>query len=513
MGWFLHEPFRRKRVSDARPITNITDFVCGSCWNSFSRTDPGVVRGTQLICPHCGHVLPLEAASADLAAAVRNAKANVSDAHSAGYPSVAPAVPDPGFPSLEGGLPYNWMTGDAEPPAEGFMVGEPDDFDFNEATLRPDQNRADLMELVRNAPARPHSDDSDFVPLPPLEGAKPVLAASPSGRVSAANPAARPGSPSAGLELSGDDLFGAELGVDADELTPADGEDRARQFVASRGLDPAAVGAPGAVVITGATDDDAFAAMRDTLNENAIDPDLTAALEAADEPNLDEQDWKLKAMGLTYNFHGLDALIGWASNKAGQPLAISPDGQEWKDFGSFFEAYTDGVPTARAFAEAAAPGSAPPAGTVRAARVGSSAKVAIAPPDLSKPGTVPSEEPAAVDSPAMPGALGAPTASSSRPVTPVTTPASGAGVAGTNASSRRVPQMTGTGKALGGKNASGAGKSLSSGKASGKLPAAQAPVTAQAVTPAKIAVAVLVLLLLVAVLLHFQGFVRIPGLP
>ena len=58
-------------MSDARPITNITDYICGNCWSSFSRGDPGVIQGERTVCPHCGHEQPRE--GGDLAELVRNA--------------------------------------------------------------------------------------------------------------------------------------------------------------------------------------------------------------------------------------------------------------------------------------------------------------------------------------------------------------------------------------------------------------------------------------------------------
>lgn len=250
-------------MSDARPITNVTDFVCSSCWNSFSRNDPGVDRGDHVVCPHCGQK-QAAARGSNLVDAVNAATARRSD--SDGFDSPGPqtlqsfSIPEVDRSPLpiggQGWMPPDLVARSAEP--AGFVVGEPDDFDdfeFAEQTLRPDLSHEGLLQAVRTTQT-----------------------------------------PVAVVEQDG--------GFGVDEPTPPEGS-----------------------------------------------PPLEA-LEA------EGRDWKLKAIGLTYNFHGLDALIGWASNKAGQPMQISQDGNTWRDFAVFFALYRAGVPAEKAFADAANPDAA-----------------------------------------------------------------------------------------------------------------------------------------------------------
>jgi hypothetical protein len=71
---------------------------------------------------------------------------------------------------------------------------------------------------------------------------------------------------------------------------------------------------------------------------------------AAPRDPLFDGEWKLKATGgLTYNFHGLDALLSWAANKAGLSMKISVDGQLWRDFGGFNARLRGGQAAAEAF--------------------------------------------------------------------------------------------------------------------------------------------------------------------
>lgn len=269
-------------MSDARPITNVTDFVCSSCWNSFSRNQVGVDRGDHVVCPHCGHSLAT-ARSGDVIAAVNAAPANPLPANgrqpSDGFdmpgqstlPSFGSPLHDlaPLAPAGHGWLPPDLVSRSAEP--AGFIVGEPDDLDdldFNESTLRPDISHEGLLQAVRTPAATP--------------GLAALLAME-----AAASPAP--------LAVVSDDPS-----VSVDEPTPPEGTET--------------------------------------------------------EPHTpEERDWKLKAIGLTYNFHGLDALIGWASNKAGQPMQISMDGTVWRDFAVFFALHRAGVPAAKAFEDAANP--------------------------------------------------------------------------------------------------------------------------------------------------------------
>ncbi len=247
-------------MSDARPITNVTDFVCSSCWTSFSRHDPGVDRGDHVVCPHCGHKQTIASSKgivdAVLAAPPRH---SISDGFDSAGPQTLPAfaIPEvdssPVAPSSHGWLPPDLVARSAEP--AGFVVGEPDDmddFEFSEQTLRPDLSHEGLLQAVRTTQT-------------------PVA------------------------------VIDEDQEIDVNEPTPPEGA-----------------------------------------------PPLEALTP-------EQRDWKLKAIGLTYNFHGLDALLGWASNKAGQPMQVSQDGTTWRDFAVFLALYRAGVPADKAFADAANP--------------------------------------------------------------------------------------------------------------------------------------------------------------
>lgn len=334
-------------MSDARPITNITGFVCGSCWNSFSKDDPGVMRGNQVVCPYCGNVLPGDAQEGDhLHSAVRAApQTALRDSDS--YPAMpaAPIEQAPGFPQLED-PDYSWMPPEpapASPRQAGFVAGDSGTFDddLGGATLRPDQSHERLMELVRNAPAARQDESGD----------------------------AWPGMGDPGF------VAGDELPADVDERTPLDLGSRVAEMLEGNEA--------------GGLADDAA-------------PDLpheeSSELGEADAMAL--RDWKLKAMGLTYNFHGLDALLGWAANKAGQTMSVSNDGTTWKDFGDFFDAVKAGAPVNRAFEQACEPGAPRQLDTASRMARSSSAVKGVHAPDLQV-SRAPAVEPA-------PGAVAAP---------------------------------------------------------------------------------------------------------
>jgi DNA-directed RNA polymerase subunit RPC12/RpoP len=279
-------------VSDARPITNVTDFVCGTCWSSFSRNDPGVEQAGRLICPHCGHALAADLI-ADPLAAVRNAPAN-HDGDGFADLADAPLLHDElpiGDSKPLGWLPHENVARSAEP--AGFVVGDPDDdfedFDFNEATMRPDVSHDGLLAAVRATAEVP--DTVKAAPKLDMSGI------------------------SAGHVVG--DAGEEEMASDTVEPTPAD------------------------------------------FPEGEGEPE-----------DAETRDWKLKAIGLTYNFHGLDALIGWASNKAGQAMQISMDGKNWKDFDSFFTAYRAGVVAAKAYDDALPPGAVQGAAAAASAQAG-----------------------------------------------------------------------------------------------------------------------------------------------
>ncbi len=377
-------------MSDARPITNVTDFVCSSCWNSFSRHDPGVDRGDHVVCPHCG-LKQAAAHSHSLVDAVNAAPARhgISD----GFESPGPqTLQSFGIPQVDhapiaaGGhawLPPDLVARSAEP--AGFVVGEPDDFDdfeFAEQTLRPDLSHEGLLQAVRTTQT----------PVAVIE---------------------------------------EEVGISVDEPTPPEG---------SPPLD-------------------------------ALPPE--------------QRDWKLKAIGLTYNFHGLDALIGWASNKAGQPMQVSQDGNIWRDFTVFFALYRAGVPADKAFADAAHPEAA--AGIVAAAAAQARPASKALPPELLPLGRDDSASPSSRANPAA------------------ARPASGSTASGSTASGSTAKANSPAKPIASAKTAAGA--------QSAKRPAAAAAAQAEPPTSrgVQIAAALAVLALVVVAVLAWQGVISLPG--
>ena len=303
-------------MSDARPITNITDYVCSTCWTSFSRQDPGALQGDRVVCPKCGTPLPSD--NVDLAAAVRSHRSG-SDGFSADTGFDQTLTEQPQISAL-GDRPGNgFVPPDLLAPSApgGFVVGDvEDDFDFEEKTLRPDQNLGALLNAVQAG------TESELL----------------------SNPLATQTSPNKGVAA-----------------------------------------------------DSASAALADG-------------------------DWKLKSMGLVYNFHGIDALMAWAGNKAGQSLSVSVDGSTWKDFGSFYESYRNGTPIAAALSGAAEPGG-PGALPVPQVTYGSSKPSGqMAKPSLPELGTDPNKKvPASVfDIPGVkPGQDVGKLAGGSRPTAPL----------------------------------------------------------------------------------------------
>jgi DNA-directed RNA polymerase subunit RPC12/RpoP len=468
-------------VSDARPITNITDFVCGNCWNSFSKNDPGVRRGHHLACPHCGHALPSETAVGDdVAALVRSAGPASDTSDSAPYPAAALREGAGGFPALDGELPFGWMDAPlaaGQEPAE-FVAGDSaGGFDSDGPALRPDRSQSELMAKLRSAPK---SDAGS------------------------------------GINSTGY-LAGDELSVDTDEKTPLDTDVRVLRTIAES---PESIGDGDLAAALAAA-----CAVADDLGSGRGGPDTPADIDAqiaslaaavgapvasdagsgstappgaAATPDeragdgLEHREWKLKAMGLTYNFHGLDALIGWATNKVGQPLSISVDGDVWKDFASFFAAYRGGTPVQEALDAAANPGTAPfaggPGGGARAtgrvpvARSGATEAVRVT--------AVGSNRPSAIAAPELGGASG---------IDAANPPLAGA-----------AHRSTTTAPAQGGANGNGAIGPANS--PSRRAPAVQRTPAKEAGNGAKIAVAVVVALIAMAALLHVLGVIRIPGL-
>jgi hypothetical protein len=427
-------------VSDARPITNITDFVCSTCWSGFSRTDPGVERGDELICPHCGTPLPGD--EDQLANAVRNAP-RVADRDSGEF--VTKQFRDtseiqPEKVTQSGG----WLPPEhhSAPPAtraatesdeydsgfgSGVVVGDPDqDFAVAERTLSGTQDDDALLAAVRQTSPIPKSF-----------------------------------------------IVGDELSITTDEPTPVD--------------------------ITALTDMDEAIALAQQLEAPLPETDLA------------HRDWKLKAMGITYNFHGLDPLFSWAANKSGQPMALSHDGETWKDFHTFYAAIRDGVAVKKAFENAPDPSNAPPPPvTPRVTRTINQIRPEL--PELE--GLRP---PSDGNAPVNPR-------NQTNPAVPVlpanrTSQSPSIGVAGRSGNTANLPTIGGSSQPSGTMRAAVVGSGTRSGASlspstspSKRMPVANVQPKSK-LSPALIALIAIVVVLGVVAGLHFGKIVRIPGLP
>ena len=287
-------------MSDARPITNVTEFVCGSCWNSFSRNDEGVVVGANVACPHCGHEQPLpDAAGGGVADLVRNAPTAGDDSDS-GLFEYEPLEVSSGFVAGEDGGP-------GAPPEEG-GVRAPGAANTGGARLQVvTGGRRSRSEV--SAETLPEGASAASGPQVSRRDTSPHILAAEAEDIEA--------------------LFGGPGDTTDPEIAPPSAEVLAALTAAMADDDPPAepdwdtapTPAPAAA----------------SLESGALDDEVEPA------------EWKIKAPpGLTYNFHSLDAMLGWAANKSGLDMKVSIDGLEWHDFGAFLEAIRAGLSASRA---------------------------------------------------------------------------------------------------------------------------------------------------------------------
>ncbi len=419
-------------MSDARPITNITDFVCGSCWNGFSRNDPGVLLGDQLVCPHCGTPVPSGDPDEQLANAVRNAP-RMSERDSSEFQAHSFRDTSEFAPTAENTadatagkvwLPPDQRAGrtaaDSDDFGHGVIVGDPEhELSDAERTLSGAQENDALLAAVRQTSPIPKA----FV-------------------------------------------VGEELSIVTDEPTPVD--------------------------IAAMTEMDEAAALADSLAASLPEADLA------------HRDWKLKAMGITYNFHGLDPLFSWAANKSGQPMSLSYDGEIWKDFHSFYTSIRDGVAVKKAFDRAPDPSNAPPPpSTPRVTRTINQIRPEL--PELE------GLRPPAEATPKDLASMRAPSTSGQLVNRVVTNPANPGGRGGATTSNAALQGST--------QASSTAIRAATTGKASlapATSPSKRMPVAAieqkPLLTPLRIAAIAIVVVLVALAALHFTGVVRIPGL-
>ncbi len=441
-------------MSDARPITNVTEYVCGACWNGFGALDPGV-RGSDgsLTCPHCCN---LQVESGDWTAMVQGA-ADTEDAPdqpevdfadtlpgpTAGDAALAGAVSTPeAFAVVHTASPAGKATAEEAPPAadEGAAAAHGATVSAPAALVDDDPEPtialADATDGFEAPSARPPALDDDSDLMAALADASAALGAeAAAGHIAgdaelsvdlgedtpvsqaSASPAARQPILNTAEELLAfldaaeadgvDDAFYGETMASLPSVfvAPNDGAPRVGNVAAVASAAHAADDAEGNVdplefdtaevrrprstssttaaatqpgVASGFTTAEARVAGKPAAVAKAAAaeyaPDLAATMDDDDDdeaailaentsPDLEIADlspepseWKLRAPpGLTYNFHSVDALLGWASNRSTEGLQVSVDGQTWRPVGPFLDALRAGHRGRKAFALAQVP--------------------------------------------------------------------------------------------------------------------------------------------------------------
>ncbi|MBP47769.1 MAG: hypothetical protein CMH53_07505 [Myxococcales bacterium] len=239
-------------MSDARPITDVSEFVCGKCWSSFGRMDETTSR--EVTCPHCGHR--------------QSSSQRITDALQAISESVAS-------------------------PEQEFAIGE---------VHAPGAAHRETAAYHSTPLAQRSSVDKSFMDPDTAKSVRPAIA--------------------------GDDLR-----IDAfEELTSPEGSKLA-ELLAQKVQEAAAKAAQSST-----PEPVADSAQPEPVAEQPQMNDLSGQ-----ERQLPSE-IKLKAPpGLTYNFHTLDAMVGWVGNKDPNVMEISFTGEEWRSFGVFLSAIQAGM--------------------------------------------------------------------------------------------------------------------------------------------------------------------------
>ncbi len=407
-------------MSDARPITNVTEYVCGACWNGFGALNPGV-RGSDgsLTCPHCGHLqvdggdwtsmvqdatnaadaldqpevdfadtLPRTTHTEESAPVGSSAPSAIAREHAASpsigtdasptstTPVVAtaeataavtpPAAPDANIAESMSAHAAIAAALDAEPTV-GVVAGAAElPFDLEEDTpvatvspiplvQSPNLNTAEELLAFLEAAEADGADDAFYgetmASLPAVNAVRGAHA--PASHVEAAAAHEPTHGP---RDDTGRDASPTELGAAG---TASPGASVAATVVVIRTTGAAGKAsrqaAEAKVTVAGLAPDLA-SAMDDDDHETAIlaentSPDLQIA-DLSPEPS----EWKLRAPpGLTYNFHSVDALLGWASNRSTEGMQVSVDGQTWRPVSPFLDALRAGHRGRKAFALAQVP--------------------------------------------------------------------------------------------------------------------------------------------------------------
>ena len=243
-----------------------------------------------------------------------------------------------------------------------------------------------MSDMVRQAPSVQHDSDSGPFGHEPIEAAAGFVASDDTapGLVAEGGAVRAPGAaePPTAVRVTAPIAVGADVGageaqvagptsVDGGRLQVVTGGRRSRSDVGSETMPETGSGLQNA--LRRDTSPDMPAADVDDIEllfgdpGDITDPDIaTPSAEelqtasatvsgglSADLAEMDDEaeptDWKIKAPpGLTYNFHSLDAMLGWAANKSGLDMQVSVDGEDWFEFGSFLEAIRAGLSASRA---------------------------------------------------------------------------------------------------------------------------------------------------------------------
>lgn len=381
-------------MSDARPITNVTEFVCGSCWNGFGVKDPGVRQtGGEVVCPHCGHVQPRPGAMTDTVRMAAARATDDDDDDEIGIDAAASAAV--GAPVIAS-EPAAALSAASEAIDAAVVVGAAE-VGFDEPAAAEDtdvEGTAESVAVAAGVAAQPLGtddtllgDDSELDLASTFDATDPAAELPTEFAVAGAGVESEPTEP--------------DLDVEAVASSPASAPQTAEELLAflsrdvgefddtgefSADVASAMVGAAPVAAITEADteDDDAFdemfgatrehpgeeaplviqhattrisrpdvskpkaAALAETVRASAGDFSDITAESTAPEIRIPEElpeptEWKLRSPpGLTYNFHSLDALMGWASNRNADDLQVSIDGKDWRPVRPFIEAVRAG---------------------------------------------------------------------------------------------------------------------------------------------------------------------------
>ncbi len=349
-------------MSDARPITDVTDYVCGSCWGSFNSGAPGVSIDAdsgepgavaRIRCPHCGHI---QLGGRSIVDAVNAATASGLGAASGGFTSDEPNADERAMVSVTAAP----ATPAPQTPAEITSPELP-------AAVFEETSPAIVPSAASRQTAAHGSPQSDSAVRPSDDELFAVFAATldnaTHGRVVGPAVVKRGASAPFTAVTVGDAELGFADGSSVSDLTDPEADLDAIEA----GFAAVNAGTDAGVTVDGKTENanavhDPLAEQNGLFDLDPFDQD-TGEFEAAEigqalhvsaqntAPQAPSQavepeptEWKLKAPpGLTYNFHSLDGLVGWVGTKDPNAMQISIDSETWRPFAPFLDAARDGL--------------------------------------------------------------------------------------------------------------------------------------------------------------------------